>query len=165
MSPRRQPVVDDPYGQGFRTRNGVTEIGPHRKHFKRAGLFRGADVGGIREYKVRCGRFLGGSPLRNVLARLGVTTVFPGIVGTHLYDGVRGGVLVRVSMKLLLAGATSPEKLGRMIVQGIRKNKRIINQSLGTSLGYLFKRLIPWAFEAGGLAVAWMLRKERGYSV
>jgi len=95
---------------------------------------------------------------------IGVTTVYPGIVRTHLYDRVSGSLLIRLAMKVILATAAKPEKLGRMIVDGIKKNRRIVNQSLATWTGYLLKHIMPWPFEAVGLGASWLLRREEGES-
>ena len=90
---------------------------------------------------------------------VGVTTVFPGIVRTPFYDSITGGLRVRLAMKFILATASKPEVVGRLIVKGIKKNKKYVIQGLMWPV-FLFKRLIPWPFEAFGRAIAWLWQGE-----
>ena len=88
-----------------------------------------------------------------------VTTVFPGIVRTPFYDSITGGLRVRLAMKLILAAAAKPETMGRLIVKGVKKNKKYVIQGLMWPV-FLFKRLIPWPFEASGRVIAWFWQGE-----
>ncbi|MBU4193626.1 MAG: SDR family NAD(P)-dependent oxidoreductase [Actinobacteria bacterium] len=90
---------------------------------------------------------------------IGVTTVFPGIVKTPFYETITGGPLVRGGMKVLMAVAAKPETLGRMIVKGIKKNKRHVIQPIMLPI-YFFKRTMPWMFEVSGRVIAWVLKRE-----
>ena len=90
---------------------------------------------------------------------IGVTTVFPGIVKTPFYESITGGPLVRMGMKVLMAVAAKPETLSRMIVKGIKKNKRHVIQPIMLPI-YFFKRMMPWIFEGAGKVIAWVLKRE-----
>ena len=83
-----------------------------------------------------------------------VTTVFPGIVRTPFYDSITGGLRVRLAMKLILATASKPETMGKLIVAGIKKKKKFVIQGTMWPI-YFFKRLIPWPFEVSGRVIAW----------
>jgi short-subunit dehydrogenase len=88
-----------------------------------------------------------------------VTTVFPAIVRTPFYDSITGGLRVRLAMKLILATASKPETIGRLIVKGVKKNKKYVIQGFMWPV-FLFKRLIPWPFEALGRVIAWFWQGE-----
>jgi short-subunit dehydrogenase len=88
-----------------------------------------------------------------------VMTVFPGIVRTPFYDSITGGLRVRLAMKLILATASKPETMGKLIVGGIKKNKKYVIQGIMWPI-YLFKRLIPWPFEASGRVIAWFWQSQ-----
>ncbi|MBK5093797.1 MAG: SDR family oxidoreductase [Actinobacteria bacterium] len=88
-----------------------------------------------------------------------VTTVFPGIVRTPFYDSITGRLRVRLAMKLILATASKPETMGRLIVVGIKKKKKYVIQGTMWPI-YLFKRLIPWPFEAAGRVLAWFWKGQ-----
>ncbi|MBU4174611.1 MAG: SDR family oxidoreductase [Actinobacteria bacterium] len=90
---------------------------------------------------------------------IGVTTVFPGIVRTPFYEAITGGPLVRIGMKVLMAVAAKPETLSRMIVKGIKRNKRHVIQPIMLPI-YFLKRTMPWVFEGAGKVVAWVLKRE-----
>ncbi|MDD5748777.1 MAG: SDR family oxidoreductase [Actinomycetota bacterium] len=91
---------------------------------------------------------------------ISVSTVFPGVVKTAFYDSIAaGGIHVRLGLKLILGFAAKPEKLSRLIVRGIEKNKRIIMQPIVWPM-YLLRRIFPLPFELAGKAGAWLLRKE-----
>ncbi|MCJ7745257.1 MAG: SDR family oxidoreductase [Actinobacteria bacterium] len=91
-----------------------------------------------------------------------VTTVFPGIVKTHFYDSITGGLRVRLAMKLILATASKPETMGRLIVKGIKKNRKYVMQGMMWPI-YLTKRFIPWPFEASGRVIAWFCEGQGRY--
>jgi len=91
-----------------------------------------------------------------------VSTVFPSVVRTPFYDRiVAKGIHVRLGLKLLLGFAAKPETLSRLIVRGIKKNKKLIMQPIVWPI-YLFKRIFPWAYDFAGKAGAWLLRNESG---
>jgi len=92
---------------------------------------------------------------------IGVTTVFPGVVRTPFYEGISGSILVKIGMKLLLGTAAKPDSLAKLIVKGIKKNKKMVLQPIMWPI-YLLKRICPWPFEFAGRAGAWLLRKEEG---
>ena len=94
---------------------------------------------------------------------IGVTTVFPGIVKTPFYDTITGGPMVRLGMKVLMATAAKPEALSRLIVRGIKKNKKHVIQPIMWPI-FLTKRVLPWIFELNGRAIAWVLKREAGIS-
>lgn len=90
---------------------------------------------------------------------VGVTTVFPSIVRTPFYDRITGGPLVKVGMKILMAVASRPETLSRLIVRAIKKNKKHVIQPIMLPI-FLTKRLMPWTFELAGRCIAWVLKRE-----
>jgi short-subunit dehydrogenase len=88
-----------------------------------------------------------------------VMTVFPGPVRTPFYDSIAGGWRFRLTMKLVMATASKPEVMGRMIVNGMKKNKKYVMQGTMWPI-FLFKRLAPWPFEASGRVIAWFWKGE-----
>lgn len=91
---------------------------------------------------------------------IGVTTVFPGIVRTPFYDEITGGWKVKLGMWMLLAGAAKPEAYSRLIVKGIKRNKKKITQWFVWPV-HILKPLLPHAYEMIGRLVAWLLREEQ----
>ncbi|PKQ28356.1 MAG: acetoin dehydrogenase [Candidatus Anoxymicrobium japonicum] len=89
-----------------------------------------------------------------------VSCVYPGVVRTSFYDSITGGLLVRLGMKFILATAMKPEAMSRLIVKGIRKNKKMI-MPLAMRPIYALKPIMPLPFEIVGKVVARALRKER----
>jgi short-subunit dehydrogenase len=91
---------------------------------------------------------------------IAVSAVYPGIVRTPFYDSIKGGWMVNVGMKLLMATAMKPESMSKLTVKGILKKKRMIIPAIMWPV-YLFKPMMPIPFEIAGRVVAWALRKEQ----
>lgn len=72
-----------------------------------------------------------------------VTTVYPFLARTAFYDHVETrSAGARLSMKLLPYAADSPEKVGRLIFDAVRKRKRVERINLINDLG-LVAQVIP----------------------
>jgi short-subunit dehydrogenase len=90
---------------------------------------------------------------------VGVSCVYPGIVRTPFYDTITGGPLVRLGMKILMGIAARPEDISKLIVRGIKKNRKTVLQWFVWPL-YWMKRVFPWPFELAGRLTARLLRDE-----
>lgn len=90
-----------------------------------------------------------------------VSCVFPGIVKTPFYESITGTLMMKVSMFLLMSFAAKPETLSRLIVNGIKKNKKVVLQWFVWP-AYVLKRVLPWPYDLVGRIGAWFLRREKG---
>jgi hypothetical protein len=64
-------------------------------------------------------------------------------------------------MWFLLATAAKPETMSRMVVKGIKRRRRRVIPLIMLPV-FVFRSLIPWIFDGVGVAIAWVLRKEKG---
>lgn len=86
-----------------------------------------------------------------------VTTVYPYLVNTGFYSGVEPATFVgRLSMKLLPYYSDSPERVGKIIVNAVRKGKRVEMVNLFNDLGY-FSHLVPPLAGVVSKATVWLL--------
>jgi short-subunit dehydrogenase len=90
-----------------------------------------------------------------------VSCVYPGIVRTPFYDNITGGWMAKGMMWFLLATAAKPETMSRMVVKGIKRRRRRVIPLIMLPV-FVFRSLIPWIFDGVGVAIAWVLRKEKG---
>ena len=90
-----------------------------------------------------------------------VSCVYPGIVRTPFYDNITGGWIAKGMMWMLLATAAKPETMSRMVVKGIKRRRRKVIPLIMLPV-FVFKNLVPWVFDGVGVAIAWVLRKEKG---
>lgn len=90
-----------------------------------------------------------------------VSCVYPGVVKTPFYDNITGSLLVRLGMFLLLGFASRPEALSRLMVKGLKRNKKMVLQWFVWP-AYVLKRVLPWPYEVVGRLGALLLRKDRG---
>lgn len=90
-----------------------------------------------------------------------VSCVYPGVVKTPFYDNITGSPLVKLGMFLLLGIAAKPEALSRLMVKGLKKNKKMVLQWFVWPI-YILKRIFPWPYELVGRIGAWLLRRDRG---
>ena len=81
-----------------------------------------------------------------------VTTVYPFMVNTGFYKGVEGETLGgRLSMKLLPYYSMTPERVGRIVFDSVRRNETVEMVSPINLLGY-YMHLVPPLFGA----VSWV---------
>ncbi len=72
-----------------------------------------------------------------------VTTVYPFLARTAFYDNVEArSAGARLSMKVLPYTADSPEKVGRLIFEAVRKRKRVERINLINDLGFI-SQVVP----------------------
>ena len=127
-------------------------------------FFRLPTWGAYATIKLASGAF---SELLGVEARkygIDVTTVYPFMVNTGFYDGIEGETwAARMSMKLVPYYSMSPERVARILVKAIRKNKRIEMVSLLNDVGY-YTRLVPPLAGLVSQGTNWLLAKapEKG---
>lgn len=96
------------------------------------------------------------------LFKIRVTTVYPGLISTPFYSGVRAD---NISQKLVLwyinALGSSPEKMAAKIVSGIKRRKRRVIQSWINWFSYFAKRPGGVFSDMMGEAFAWSLCDRR----
>ena len=91
-----------------------------------------------------------------------VSCVYPGVVRTPFYEDITGGFVTRFGLKLILrVVAVEPDAMSRLIVKGIKKRRKHVLQWFVWPL-YVLRRVLPWPFDAAGLAGARLLRDEKG---
>ncbi len=72
-----------------------------------------------------------------------VTTVYPFLVRTAFYDRIQSKSFgMRLSMKLMPYTADSPERLGRLIFEAVRRNRRVERVSVINDFGF-FGQVLP----------------------
>ena len=80
--------------------------------------------------------------------RVQVTTVYPFMVNTPFYKGVEGETAGgRLSMKLLPYYSMSPERVGRIVFDAVRRNETVEMVSVINQVGY-YLHLVPPLFGA-----------------
>jgi NAD(P)-dependent dehydrogenase (short-subunit alcohol dehydrogenase family) len=73
-----------------------------------------------------------------------VTTVYPYMVNTGLYDGIEGDTFMsKMAMRLMPYYSQSPETVGKIIFNAVRKNVRVENVSVMNSLIKAMKFVSP----------------------
>ncbi|MBI2891001.1 MAG: SDR family oxidoreductase [Nitrospirae bacterium] len=86
-----------------------------------------------------------------------VTTVYPFMVNTAFYEGVRGETFTgRLSMKLLPYYSDTPEEVARIIFRAVRSGKRIEMVSFFNHIGF-YSHLVPPAAAVIGLVTSRLL--------
>jgi len=92
-----------------------------------------------------------------------VTTVYPYMVNTGFYDSVHASDTLagKLSMRLLPYYSDTPEKVGRLIFNAVKKKKRVEMVSLFNDVGY-YSRLIPPVSDAVSKVASWLLSKDAG---
>ena len=96
------------------------------------------------------------------LAPLGiqVTTVYPYMVNTGFYSDVKPTTFAgRMSMRLLPYYSDSPEKVGRVIFEAVKKTKRIEMVSVLNDVGF-YAHLVPPVASAVSRASSWLLNGD-----
>ncbi|MBW1809264.1 MAG: SDR family oxidoreductase [Deltaproteobacteria bacterium] len=74
-----------------------------------------------------------------------VTTVYPFMVNTGFYDDVEAKTFgAKMSMKLLPYYSSTPEKVGRIIFDAVRRRKKVEKVSIINDVGF-YARVIPFA--------------------
>lgn len=74
---------------------------------------------------------------------IGVTTVYPFLVRTAFYDKIEARSFgMKLSMKLMPYTADSPERVGRLIFEAVRRRRRIERVSLINDFGF-FGQVLP----------------------
>lgn len=74
-----------------------------------------------------------------------VTTVYPFMVNTGFYDTVEAKTFgSRMSMKLLPYYSSTPEKVGRIIFDAVRRKRKVEKVSIINDIGY-YASVIPFA--------------------
>jgi NADP-dependent 3-hydroxy acid dehydrogenase YdfG len=77
--------------------------------------------------------------------KIHVTTVYPFMVNTGFYDDVEAKTFgSRMSMKLLPYYSSTPEKVGRIIFDAVRRRKKVEKVSIFNDIGF-YARVIPFA--------------------
>jgi short-subunit dehydrogenase len=72
-----------------------------------------------------------------------VTTVYPFMVNTEFYDGVKGDTLLgRLAMKLVPFYSMSPETVGRIIFKAVKRRRTVENVSILNDLAQ-YARSLP----------------------
>jgi NAD(P)-dependent dehydrogenase (short-subunit alcohol dehydrogenase family) len=90
---------------------------------------------------------------------IGVTTVYPFLVDTPFYRDVHGDTLAaRWSMKLLPYYSMTPERVGRIIFEAVRDERRVEMVSVINQLGF-YLHLVPPLAAAASRVAAWFLAK------
>lgn len=88
-----------------------------------------------------------------------VTTVYPFMVNTPFYRGVEGETLAaKLSMKLLPYYSMTPERVGRIIFEAVRDERRVEMVSPLNVLGF-YAHLLPPVFAAMSEVAAFFLAK------
>lgn len=91
-----------------------------------------------------------------------VTTVYPGLISTPFYAGVRAGNIgQRLVLWYINALGSTPQKMAIKIVKGIRRRRRRVIQSWINWMTYLGKRHLSHAFDLGGDVFAFTLCDRR----
>jgi len=74
-----------------------------------------------------------------------VTTVYPFMVNTGFYDKVEAKTFgSRMSMKLLPYYSSTPEKVGRIIFDAVKRRKKVEKVSIINDIGF-YARIVPFA--------------------
>jgi NAD(P)-dependent dehydrogenase (short-subunit alcohol dehydrogenase family) len=91
-----------------------------------------------------------------------VTTVYPGLISTPFYAGVRAGNFgQRMVLWYINSLGSTPQKMAAKIVKGIKRRKRRVIQSWINWMTYLGKRHLPLSFDIGGDIFAYTLLDRR----
>ena len=91
-----------------------------------------------------------------------VTTVFPGLINTHFYNGVRAkNFPQRFVLWYIRALGSTPDKMAKKIVRGIKRRKRRVIQSWVNWVTYLGRRPGGVLYDVVGEAFAWSLCDRR----
>lgn len=91
-----------------------------------------------------------------------VTTVYPGLISTPFYAGVRAGNFgQRMVLWYINSLGSTPQKMAAKIVKGIKRRKRRVIQSWINWMTYLGKRHLVHAFDLGGDVFAYTLLDRR----
>lgn len=91
-----------------------------------------------------------------------VTTVFPGLIKSHFYNGVRpANFPQRFVLAYIHALGSTPRKMAKKIVKAIKRRKRRVIQSWPNWVTYLGRRPLGNLYDLVGEAFAWTLCDRR----